>query len=66
MNENRSRGGVLSKTRQAVPTQFEPLMSAEETAQLLGGLHPKTVMRWARQKSLPGFQIGRGWFFPCE
>jgi excisionase family DNA binding protein len=42
---------------------FEPLLSAEQAAVLLGGIHPKTLMRWARRREIPAFQIGRGWFF---
>jgi excisionase family DNA binding protein len=42
---------------------FEPLLSAEQAAVLLGHIHPKTLMRWARSGEIPGFQIGRGWFF---
>jgi excisionase family DNA binding protein len=42
---------------------FEPLLSAEQAAVLLGDIHPKTLMRWARRREIPAFQIGRGWFF---
>jgi excisionase family DNA binding protein len=42
---------------------FERLLSTQEAATLLGGIHPKTLMRWARGREIPGFQLGRGWFF---
>lgn len=42
---------------------FEPLMSAVEAAQFLGGLHVKTVQRMARRGELPAYRIGRYWFF---
>jgi excisionase family DNA binding protein len=42
---------------------FEPLMNADEAAQLLGGIHPKTLMRKAREGEIPGYQFARSWFF---
>lgn len=42
---------------------FEPLLSAVEAAKLLGGIHPKTLMRKAREGEIPGYQISRSWFF---
>lgn len=48
---------------EAQPAGFEPLINTQEAAQLLGGLHPKTLMRWARQEEIPAYQIGRLWFF---
>jgi hypothetical protein len=47
----------------ARPVGFEPLLNTEEAAGLIGGIHPKTLMKWARQNRVPGYQIGRGWFF---
>jgi excisionase family DNA binding protein len=47
----------------AQPSPFEPLLNTEEAARLLGGIHPKTIMRWAREGEIPAFQIGRMWFF---
>jgi excisionase family DNA binding protein len=44
-------------------TQFEPLLSAEQAATLLGGMHPKTLMRLARASEVPAVKIGRYWFF---
>ena len=43
--------------------QFERLLSAEEAAQLLGGIHVKTLQRMARGREVPSHRIGRGWFF---
>lgn len=42
---------------------FEPLLSAEDAAKLLGGIHPKTLMRRARLGDIPGYQIARSWYF---
>jgi excisionase family DNA binding protein len=41
---------------------FEPLLDSDEAAQLLK-IHPKTLQRMARQKEIPGVQIGRLWRF---
>jgi len=40
----------------------EPLIDVETAAQLIG-LHPKTVMRMARDKRIPAFHLGRYWMF---
>ena len=45
------------------PQTFEPLLSAEQASQLLGGMHPKTLMRLARSNEVPAVKIGRYWFF---
>jgi excisionase family DNA binding protein len=37
---------------------FEPLISAAEAAQLLG-IHPVTVLRWAREGRVPHLRLGR-------
>ena len=42
---------------------FEPLLKVEEAALLLGGMHPKTLMRLARLGEVPAIKIGRCWFF---
>jgi excisionase family DNA binding protein len=44
-------------------TAFEPLLSASQAAQLLGGMHTKTIQRMARAGEVPGHRIGRAWFF---
>jgi excisionase family DNA binding protein len=43
--------------------QFEPLLSVEQASQLLGGMHPKTLMRMARASQLPAIKLGRFWYF---
>jgi len=43
--------------------EFEPLLDSEEAAKLLGNIHVKTLQRYARQGSLPGYRIGGHWFF---
>ncbi len=42
---------------------FEPLLTVAEAALLLGGIHPKTLMRLARLGEVPAIKIGRCWFF---
>jgi excisionase family DNA binding protein len=42
---------------------FEPLLSVQDAAQLLGGMHAKTLMRLARSNEVPAIKIGRHWFF---
>ena len=37
---------------------FEPLMTALEAGQLLG-LHPVTLLRWAREGRIPHRRLGR-------
>ena len=41
---------------------FEPLLDSDEAAQLLK-IHPKTLQRMARQRQIPGIQIGKLWRF---
>jgi nitrogen PTS system EIIA component len=38
--------------------QFEPLISAAQAASLLN-LHQNTVLRWAREGTLPSLRLGR-------
>ena len=42
---------------------FESLISSTQAAKLLGNLHVKTLQRYARSGRLPGYQIGRHWYF---
>ena len=44
-------------------TQFETLLRVDEAAMLLGGMHPKTLMRLARTGEVPAIKIGKCWFF---
>jgi hypothetical protein len=46
-----------------VESLFEPLLNVNDAASLLGGIHPKTLMRRARAGEIPGYQIARSWFF---
>jgi excisionase family DNA binding protein len=38
--------------------QFEPLISAVKAAELLG-VHPVTILRWAREDRIPHRRLGR-------
>lgn len=42
---------------------FESLISSSQAAKLLGNLHVKTLQKYARLGRLPGYQIGRHWYF---
>jgi excisionase family DNA binding protein len=45
------------------PHRFEPLMGSCDAARLLGNIHVKTLQRYARQRRVPGYQIGGHWYF---
>ena len=42
--------------------EFEPLVDADEVADLLG-LYPKTVQLMARQGKIPAIRVGKFWRF---
>jgi len=46
-----------------VQPEFEPLLSDQQAAQLLGNMHPRTLQRLARTGVIPAIKIGRFWFF---
>jgi len=35
-------------------------LTADEAADYLGGLHPRTLVRWAREGYVPAYPIGEG------
>jgi predicted site-specific integrase-resolvase len=35
-------------------------MNAEQAAQFLGGMNPRTITRWSREGYLPAYPIGEG------
>ncbi len=41
--------------------QVERLLTDAQVAELLGGLHPKTVQKMARTNDIPAIRIGRYW-----
>jgi excisionase family DNA binding protein len=45
------------------PAHFEPLIGSSDAARLLGNIHVKTLQRYARQRRIPGYQIGGHWYF---
>ena len=45
------------------PHRFERLIGTYEAARLLGNIHVKTLQRYARQRRVPGYQIGGHWYF---
>ena len=46
----------------APPVSFEPLINPEEAGSLLG-IHPKTAIKMARAKLIPGIRVGKHWRF---
>ena len=49
-------------TNIATQPTFEPVIGSEEAAALLN-IHPKTLLRLARNGDVPGFRIGKLWGF---
>jgi len=49
-------------SQRPVPT-FEPLIGSPEAAKLLGNIHVKTLQRYARRRTIPGYRIGGHWYF---
>ena len=43
--------------------QFEQLLRSEQAAKLLGNIHVKTLQRYARAGTLPGYRLGGHWYF---
>jgi excisionase family DNA binding protein len=41
----------------------EPLLDCAKAAEVLGGVHPKTVERWAREGRIPAYRYFRHWRF---
>ena len=42
---------------------FEPLIGCEVAAKLLGNIHVKTLQRYARRGTLPGYRVAGHWYF---
>ena len=42
-------------------SKFEPLLNDQQAASLLGGIHPKTLQRMARDGHVPAYRVGRYW-----
>jgi excisionase family DNA binding protein len=61
VDRNLDHGGRMEATRK--PPVFEPLLGSEDAARLLGNIHVKTLQRYARQGSVPGYRIGGHWYF---
>jgi len=41
----------------------EPLVDSTAAADILGGIHPKTVERWARAGKIPAYRFFKQWRF---
>ena len=55
--------GQAASMPPGIGVAFESLISSTQAARLLGNLHVKTLQRYARLGRLPGYQIGRHWYF---
>jgi len=53
---DREGGDVMRELASTV--RFEPLLSADDAGKLLG-LHPVTLLRWARENRVPHHRLGR-------
>ena len=42
---------------------FEPLIGCEAAARLLGSIHVKTLQRYARRGTVPGYRVAGHWYF---
>jgi len=65
--EEKSNDSNLQPRKQLISVgrapAFELLVGCEEAARLLGNIHVKTLQRFARQGSVPGYRIGGHWYF---
>jgi excisionase family DNA binding protein len=53
---------IAALTFPVAPNHFEPLLTPAEAGDLLR-IHPKTVIRLAREGSLPALRLGKHWRF---
>src|SRR5258708_34682574 len=60
--ERSAQTSILKPPQESKPA-FEALIGRPEAAKLLGNIHVKTLQRYARTGSLPGYQIGAHWYF---
>ena len=60
--EHSAQASTLNPPQASKPA-FETLIGSPEAAKLLGNIHVKTLQRYARTGSLPGYQIGGHWYF---
>jgi len=59
--DERSRSAVL--LHDVSIDVAEPFLDCVAAADVLGGLHPKTVERWAREGRIPAYRYCRHWRF---
>ncbi len=65
--EEKRVDGSMDHTRQIASLgrrpEFEPLLACGDAARMLGNIHVKTLQRYARQGTVPGYRIGGHWYF---
>lgn len=54
--------GVSADWTTEMQTEFEPLITSEKAAELLG-IHPKTLQQMARTGKIPAVCVGKYWRF---
>ena len=59
--ERSAQASTLKPLQESKPG-FETLIGSPEAAKLLGNIHVKTLQRYARTGTLPGYQIGGNWY----
>lgn len=62
-SETSTRESTLMPASTKSEQTFEPLLDIEQSASMLGGIHPKTLQRMARKGEIPGYQIAHRWYF---
>ena len=60
--EHSAQASTLKPPQESKPA-FATLIGSPAAAKLLGNIHVKTLQRYARTGSLPGYQIGGHWYF---
>jgi len=62
LRSDRPSLGIEAEYMAVINTNSEPLMNVETAAQYLC-VHPKTLMKMAREHRVPAFRVGRYWLF---
>ena len=57
------RGSSPARAEVGTAEIGEPFLDCIRAAAVLGGLHPKTVERWARQGRIPAYRYSKSWRF---
>jgi len=58
-----SKSTIEEKAVNSPSQEVEPFIDCVRAATLLGGIHPKTAERWAREGRIPAYRFFRRWCF---